>query len=260
MQKTIFERSCKNLRKFEKYQKFVEKRKNGRGVRFFVGNSRCRGCFRPFLCNCMCFTCKPRVLWAFSFYVRCCLVLQKFALATSKTVLQVVRIQSLENYGKTSFSRMIQVSNCNKRVQKKQPNVRLFGEFHFHLFRSHCLKSHVFRATRSGDSADFVLHAFDRPHFSRSGRFCPVFSVSGVGNRSVQFGCRCGNVPYGRANRLRSHQITQTFCVAFSCVFLHVAYCRVDVTPFRRVQHLTIFYLERGRLTRGISCERVYTL
>ncbi len=203
-----------------------------------------------------------------------------------KTVLQVVRIQSLENYGKTSFSRMIQVSNCNKRVQKnsrmfgclvsfsifllrqmlfvfakvcvgdfkkpfckscgysrlkitakrlfqnassvklqqkgtkKQPNVRLFGEFHFHLFRSHCLKSHVFRATRSGDSADFVLHAFDRPHFSRSGRFCPVFSVFGVGNRSVQFGCRCGNVPYGRANRLRSHQITQTFCVAFSCVFI----------------------------------------
>ena len=146
-------------------------------------------------------------------------VFAKVCVGDFKTVLQVVRIQSLENYGKTSFSRMIQVSNCNKRVQKKQPNVRLFGEFHFHLFRSHCLKSHVFRATRSGDSADFVLHAFDRPHFSRSGRFCPVFSVSGVGNRSVQFECRCGNVPYGRANRLRSHQITQTFCVAFSCVF-----------------------------------------
>ena len=98
---------------------------------FFVGNSRCRGCFRPFLCNCMCFACKPRVSWAFVFYVRCCLFLQKFALATSKTVLQVVRIQSLENYGKTSFSRMIQVSNCNKRVQK---NSRMFG----------CLVSFIF--------------------------------------------------------------------------------------------------------------------
>ena len=48
-----------------------------------------------------------------------------------KTVLQVVRIQSLENYGKTSFSRMIQVSNCNKRVQK---NSRMFG----------CLVSFIF--------------------------------------------------------------------------------------------------------------------
>ena len=46
----------------------------------------------------------------------------------------------------------------------------------------------------------------------------------------------------------------------FRVFLLRVAYCRVDVTPFRRVQHLTIFYLERGRLTRGISCERVYTL
>ena len=131
MQKTIFERSCKNLRKFEKYQKFVEKRKNGRGVRFFVGNSRCRGCFRPFLCHCMCFTCKPRVLWAFAFYVRCCLFLQKFALATSKTVLQVVRIQSLEDYGKILFFKTLQVSNCNKSVQK---NSRMFG----------CLVSFIF--------------------------------------------------------------------------------------------------------------------
>ena len=124
---------------------------------------------------------------------------------------------------KITAKRLFQNASSVKLQQKgtkKQPNVRLFGEFHFHLFRSHCLKSHVFRATRSGDSADFVLHAFDRPHFSRSGRFCPVFSVSGVGNRSVQFGCRCGNVPYGRANRLRSPQITQTFCVAFSCVFI----------------------------------------
>ena len=144
---------------------------------------------------------------------------------------------------KITAKRLFQNASSVKLQQKgtkKQPNVRLFGEFHFHLFRSHCLKSHVFRATRSGDSADFVLHAFDRPHFSRSGRFCPVFSVSGVGNRSVQFGCRCGNVPYGRANRLRSPQITQTFCVAFSCVFRHVAFCRVDVMPFRRVQHLKI--------------------
>ncbi len=92
---------------------------------FFVGNSRCRGCFRPFLCNCMCFACKPRVLWAFSFYVRCCLVLQKFALASSKTVLQVVRIQSLEDYGKKiPFSRHFNGRSCNKRVQK---NSRMFG-------------------------------------------------------------------------------------------------------------------------------------
>ena len=46
----------------------------------------------------------------------------------------------------------------------------------------------------------------------------------------------------------------------FRVFLLRDAFCRVDVTPFRRVQHLTIFYLERGRLTRGISCERVYTL
>ena len=51
-----------------------------------------------------------------------------------KTVLQVVRIQSLENYGKTSFSRMIQVSNCNKRVQKNSRMFGCFGEFqHFPL-------------------------------------------------------------------------------------------------------------------------------
>lgn len=114
---------------------------------FFVGNSRCRGCFRPFLCNCMCFACKPRVSWAFVFYVRCCLVLQKFALATSKTVLQVVRIQSLEDYGKkNTFFKTLQWSKLQQKGTKKQPNVRLFGEFHFHLFRSHCLKSHVFHS------------------------------------------------------------------------------------------------------------------
>ena len=136
MQKTIFERSCKNLRKFEKYQKFVEKRKNGRDVRFFVGNSRCRGCFRPFLCNCMCFACKPRVLWAFSFYVRCCLFLQKFALATSKTVLQVVRIQSLEDYGKIPFFQNASSVKLQQKGTKKQPNVRLFGEFQHLPFTS----------------------------------------------------------------------------------------------------------------------------
>ncbi len=186
---------------------------------FFVGNSRCSVCFRPFLCNCRCFACKPRVLWAFAFYVRCCLFLQKFALATSKPFCKSCGYSRLKITAKRLFQNASSVK-LQQKGTKKQPNVRLFGEFHFHLFRSHCLKSHVFRATRSGDSADFVLHAFDRPHFSRSGRFCPVFSVSGVGNRSVQFGCRCGNVPYGRANRLRSHQITQTFCVAFSCVFI----------------------------------------
>ena len=91
---------------------------------FFVGNSRCRGCFRPFLCNCMCFACKPRALWAFAFYVRCCLVLQKFALATSKTVLQVVRIQSLEDYGKAPFSKRFKCQIATKGYKK---NSRMFG-------------------------------------------------------------------------------------------------------------------------------------
>ena len=164
---------------------------------------------------------------------------------------------------KITAKRLFQNASSVKLQQKgtkKQPNVRLFGEFHFHLFRSHCLKSHVFRATRSGDSADFVLHAFDRPHFSRSGRFClsSLFLVLGIG--LFNLGADVATSPMGEPNRLRSHQITQTFCVAFSVFLLRVAYCRVDVTPFRRVQHLTIFYLERGRLTRGISCERVYTL
>ena len=58
-------------------------------------------------------------------------VFAKVCVGDFKTVLQVVRIQSLENYGKTSFSRMIQVSNCNKRVQK---NSRMFG----------CLVSFIF--------------------------------------------------------------------------------------------------------------------
>ena len=102
---------------------------------FFVGNSRCSVCFRPFLCNCMCFACKPRALWAFAFYVRCCLVLQKFALATSKTVLQVVRIQSLEDYGKAPFSKRFKCQIATKGY-KKQPNVRMFGEFQHLPFTS----------------------------------------------------------------------------------------------------------------------------
>ena len=206
---------------------------------FFVGNSRCSVCFRPFLCNCMCFACKARALWAFPFTSDAVWFCKSLRWRLQKPFCKLCGYSRLKITAKRLFQNASSVK-LQQKGTKKQPNVRLFGEFHFHLFRSHCLKSHVFRATRSGDSADFVLHAFDRPHFSRSGRFCPVFSVSGVGNRSVQFGCRCGNVPYGRANRLRSPQITQTFCVAFSCVFRHVAYCRVDVMPFRRVQHLKI--------------------
>ena len=109
--------------------------------------------------------------------------MQKFALATSKTVLQVVRIQSLVDYGKIPFFQNASSVKLQQKGTKKQPNVRLFGEFHFHLFRSHCLKSHVFRATSRCDSADFVLHAFDRPHFSRSGRFAlsSLFLVLRIG-------------------------------------------------------------------------------
>ena len=52
------------------------------------------------------------------FYVRCCLVLQKFALATSKTVLQVVRIQSLEDYGKAPFSKRFKCQIATKGYKK----------------------------------------------------------------------------------------------------------------------------------------------
>ena len=285
MQKTIFERSCKNLRKFEKYQKFVEKRKNGRGVRFLSEIHVAVAVSDPFFvivcvlpvnrgyrghlfftseAVCFCKSLRWRLQKPFCKlcgYSRLKITAKRLFQNASSVKLQQKGTKKQPNvrlfgefqhlpftsdavwfckslrwrlqkpfcklYGYSRLKITVKYLFLNassfklqQKGTKKQPNVRLFGEFHFHLFRSHCLKSHVFRATRSGDSADFVLHAFGRPHFSRSGRFCPVFSVSGVGNRSVQFGCRCGNVPYGRANRLRSPQITQTFCVAFSCVFI----------------------------------------
>lgn len=225
---------------------------------FFVGNSRCSVCFRPFLCNCMCFACKARALWAFPFtsmlfgFAKVCVGdFKNRSASRADTVAWRLR--------QSAFFKTLQVSNCNKRVQK---NSRMFG----------CLVSFIFICSvRTAWKVMFsvlpvvaiVLILYCTPLIDLTSHEVGVFalsSVSRVGNRSVQFGCRCGNVPYGRANRFRSYQITQTFRVAFSCVFRHVAFCRLDVTPFRRVQHLTIFYLERGRLTRGISCERVYTL
>ena len=102
---------------------------------FFVGNSRCRGCFRPFLCNCMCFACKPRVLWAFVFYVRCCLVLQKFALATSKPFCKSCGYSRLKITAKRLFQNASSVK-LQQKGTKKQPNVRLFGEFQHLPFTS----------------------------------------------------------------------------------------------------------------------------
>ena len=146
-----------------------------------------------------------------------------------------------EDYGKAPFQNASSVK-LQQKVQKNSRMFGLFGEFHFHLFRSHCLKSHVFRATRSGDSADFVLHAFDRPHFSRVGVFAlsSLFLVLGIGLFNwVPMWQRPLWASKSAPGLTKSRKLS---VLLFRVFLLRVAYCRVDVTPFRRVQHLTIFY------------------